>query len=157
MAEENLFPEDMETLTIDEDELIDEGETVIGYKKGVYFDDKTGDLLRDGNGSILESTPIEAWIQWCTKCIETPRFQCPAYSSDIGINADEVRASITREAQESMLYSEISEALSADPYGRTSYVQYIEFDWTASDTVDVSVIVVGIDGVPQEVNATIQV
>ena len=156
MAEENLFPEDMET-TLDEDELIEEGETVIGYKKGVCFDDITGDLLLDGNGSIVECTPIDAWVQWGTKCIETPRFQCRAYSSDIGIDADEVRNAITREEQESMLYSEISEALSADPYGRTAYVQSIEFDWIASDTVNVSVTVVGIEDVAPEVNATIQV
>lgn len=157
MAAENLFPEDMEASALSEYELINESETVIGYKKSVCFDDVTGDLLLDGNGSVLECTPIDAWIQWCTKCIETPRFQCRAYSSDIGINTDEICAAITREAKESMLYSEISEALSADPYGRTSYVQSIEFDWISSDTVDVSVIVVGIEDVAQEVNATIQV
>ena len=40
---------------------------------------------------------------------------------------------------------EAKEALEADPYGRTDYVGEITFDW-GSDSVKVTVEVVGIDG-----------
>ena len=46
-----------------------------------------------------------------------------------------------------MLTRQITEALTADPYGRTSYVQDISYEWTAPDAVLADVTIVGIDDV----------
>lgn len=139
----NLFPE--EEAEADEETLLEDEEEVIGYKSSVYWDSKTGDLLLDGKGNIVEATPLETWVQWCEKAIETVRYQCLAYSDNHGVASDEALAASTREQAETILYTEIADCLAADPYGRTEYVQSIEFEWTAPDSVYVSCVVVGMD------------
>ena len=80
---------------------------------------------------------------------------CDAYSDDIGIDIEEVFAADTREAAESILKTEITEALTADPYNRTAYVESITCDWFCPDGVNVSVSVVGYDGTSDTIDATI--
>ena len=43
----------------------------------------------------------------------------------------------------------------ADPYGRTSYVEDITFDWINSDSVVVDVTVVGIDDATIDIITTL--
>lgn len=142
----NLFPENLETSTVSSYALgksLDD--TPIGYKKSIFFDSNTGDILRNGKKQLIESTGKEAWEHWCKKNIETPRFSCRAYSTDIGIDIDAVFKATSREEQETILRSEIKEALEADPYGRTRFVGSISFDWNGPDSVEVTVEVEGID------------
>ena len=65
-----------------------------------------------------------------------------------------MRASSQEEA-ESILVREITEAILADPYERTKYVEDIEFDWTAPNAVKVRAIIHGIDDVSIDLEAYI--
>lgn len=151
----NLLPEN-DTLSEDGEVLLAEFEDeVIGYKKSVYFDSDLGDFIRDGSQSLIESSELDAWIQWCKKCMETPRYSCIAYSDDFGIDTEEAFASNDREHIESILTNEITEALAADPYGRTEYVGSIDFYWIDADSVQIECEVVGIDGVSVDLQTTL--
>lgn len=138
--EDNLFPED-----IDENILDEEEDSLVSYKKGPYFDTEKGDLLLNGAGQLLVGNEVEIWASWCEKIIRTPRYVCDLYSTDIGIDYEAVFEAEDREEAESILESEIIEALSVDPYGRTMYVQSVEFEWLSSDSIEVEVTVVGLE------------
>lgn len=153
MDEENLFPEDIDE-EIDEEEDEDE-EAVIGYKIAPYFDSKTGDFILNGSGQIITSNEVEAYIQWCENVVATDRYNHDSYTDDIGIDYDEVFAAETQEEAETILESEISEALACDPYGRTQYVQNVAFEWTRPDEVEVSIEVMALDNELVTVNTVI--
>ena len=153
MDEENLFPEGYEDEVIEDYDDIEESEK--GYQPGVAFDWQSGDFIRDGRNRLLEATGVESWQQWCMNCLQTQRYKHLAYSSDFGIDVDEVFSAETQGEAESILTRQITEALQADPYGRTSYVSSIEYDWTAPDSVQATVTVVGIADVTIDVTANI--
>ena len=153
MDEENLFPEDIDE-EIDEEEDEDE-ETVIGYKIAPYFDSNTGDFILNGSGQIITANEVEAYIQWCENVVATDRYNHDSYTDDIGIDYDEVFAAETQEEAETILESEISEALACDPYGRTQYVQNVAFEWTGPDEVEVSIEVMALDNELVTVNTVI--
>lgn len=153
MPEDNLYPEDYEDETIEDEDT--EDEEPIGYRPGVAFDWNTGDFIRDGRNMLQEATGVESWQQWCQNCLQTERYKYLAYSEDYGIEVEEVFAASTREEAESILTRQITEALEADPYGRTSYIDSIAYDWTASDAVQVELTVVGIADVTIDVEAYI--
>lgn len=143
----NLFPTDLGDYEIDEENVLSElNETNVGYKGGIYFDSASNDVLMNGSGQVLPADGTQAWIQWCEKCIATPRFKCKAYSSDFGIDVDEIFNATTRDEAEAIISGEISDALMADQYGRTAYVNSIEYDWESPDSVHVTVEIIGIDG-----------
>ena len=150
----NLYPEGYEDEIIDPEELVEE--KPIGYRNGVAFDYETlGDFTRDGRNRLLDSTGIESWKSWCINCIQTQRYKYLAYSSDFGLDLDKVFAASSREEAESILTREITEAILADPYERTQYVEDLEFDWTAPDTVKVNAVIYGIDNVSIDLEAYI--
>lgn len=153
MDEETLFPEDIDD-EIDEEEYEDE-ETVIGYKIAPYFDSKTGDFILNGSGQIITADEVEAYTQWCENIVATDRYNHDSYTDDIGIDYDEVFAAETHEEAETILESEISEALACDPYGRTQYVQNVSFEWTGPDEVEVSIEVMALDNELVTVNTVI--
>lgn len=153
MEEDNLFPEGYEDEIVDEDEI--ESEEPIGYRPGVAFDWQTGDFVRDGRNRMLDATGVESWQQWCRNCLQTERYKHLAYSSDFGIDVDEVFRAETHEESESILTRQINEALLADPYGRTEYVSDIDYTWTAPDSIQATVTVVGIADVTIDVTANI--
>ena len=152
----NLLPVDLSDYEIDEENVISEldGKTV-GYKPAPFFDFSTGDLRMDGTGRILMANEVEAWIQWCEKTINTPRFKCKAYSTDRGIDYDEIFHAPDKDSAEAILTSEISDALAADPYGRTSYVNSVDIEWLSPDSVHVTAVVVGIDGATATIKSNI--
>lgn len=144
MDEDNLFPEEDE---LEEDELVDDDddEEPIGYKIAPYFDSVLGEFLLDGNGQIVTADEVTAWQHWCENVISTDRYNHDAYTDDIGIDYDEIFKLNDQEEIETELESEISEALTCDPYGRTQYVQNVEFEWITSTEVMVTIEVVGLD------------
>lgn len=141
----NLFPEGYEDEIITEDDLQSEKPT--GYRNGISYDHQLGDFLRDGMNKMLDSTGIESWRSWCINCLQTQRYKHLAYSTDFGIDIDAAMKASSREEAESILTREITEALMADPYERTVYVEEIIFDWTAPDALAVTVTIRGIDDV----------
>lgn len=147
----NLFPEGYEDEVITEEDLT--SDTPTGYRNGIAFDYETGDFKRDGKNRIMDSDGIESWKSWCINCIQTERYAHLAYSSDFGIETAAAMRAKTREEAESILTREITEAILADPYGRTEYVEDIEFDWTAPDTVMVNATIKGVDDVTIDITA----
>lgn len=141
----NLFPTGYEEAVITQADL--KSELPIGYRNGIAFDYETCDFIRDGKNKILDSDGIESWKSWCIICIQTERYAhlaCPSY---FGIDTSAAMRAKSREEAESILTREITEAIMADPYKRTRYVEDLEFDWTAPDTVRVNAVIHGIDDV----------
>ena len=149
----NLFPEGYENEVIEAADL--EDSKTIGYRNGVSFDEQTGDFRRDGKNRMLDSTGIESWQSWCINCLQTERYKHLAYSTDFGIELDAVFAATSREEAESILTRQITEAIMADPYGRTEYIEEIEFDWTAPDTIRIHLVIHGIEDVSIDILAYI--
>lgn len=149
----NLFPEGYEDEVITAEDIT--SDTPIGYRNGISFDYETGDFRRDGKNKSLDSDGIESWKSWCINCIQTDRYAHLAYSSDFGIDKTAAMRAESREEAESILTREITEAILADPYDRTQYVEDITFDWTAPDTVKVSATIHGIDDVTIDITAYI--
>lgn len=141
----NLFPDGYETEIIEQAEA--EAEKPVGYRPGVYFDFEQGDFLLDGKNRMLDSDGVESWKAWCNATVMTERYKHLAYSSDIGLELDLVFRAKSREEAESVLTRQITEALLADPYKRTEYVEEIEIDWDTPDSAYVRVKVKGINGV----------
>lgn len=147
----NLFPAGYEDEVITEEDLT--SDTPIGYRNGMAFDYETGDFKRDGKNKILDSDGIESWKSWCIICIQTERYAHLACPTDFGVEKEAAMRAKTKEEAESILTREITEAILADPYERTKYVEDIAFDWTDPDTVKVSAIIHGIDDVTIDITA----
>lgn len=97
------------------------------YKGSSFFDFETGDFAVDGGGRMLPATGFDAWKQWCVKTIATQRRAFWNYTDGLGIEGEEAMALPTRELQQLQLETTITEALLADPYGRTREVR--DFQW----------------------------
>lgn len=147
----NLFPEGYEDAVITEEDLT--SDAPIGYRNGIAFDYESGDFRRDGKNKILDSDGIESWKSWCINCLQTERYKHLAYSSDFGIDLTAAMRAGSREEAESILTREITEAILADPYERTEYVEDITFDWSAPDKVAVSATIHGIADVTIDITA----
>lgn len=142
--DESIFPEDFE---MDEDDfdVDEEDDEPIGYKIAPYFDSKRGDFTFNGSGQIIDSDGVTAWYQWCENIIATDRYNHDSYTDDIGIDYEEIFKADDQEEIETLLETEISEALECDPYGRTQYVQNIDFEWLSTSEVIVRIDVVGME------------
>lgn len=143
MANDNLFPTDIDK----EADFYDESyeESVIGYKPAPYFDSQLGDFILDGSGKIIDADGVTAYTHWCEAIISTDRYNHEGYTTDIGIDYNAVFNAKNHEEAETILESEISEALAADPCGRTLYVQNVQFEWVAPDEVHVIVDIMALD------------
>lgn len=150
---QNLFPEGYENEIITEADL--EEDRPIGYRNGVAFDYLAGDFKRDGKNRMLDSDGVESWKSWVINCIQTERYKHLAYGTDFGIELDKVFAAESREEAESILVRQITEAVLADPYGRTAYVEDIELEWTEPDSLAVQATLHGLDDVTIDVTAYI--
>jgi hypothetical protein len=147
----NLFPEGYADAVITEEDRT--SGAPVGYRNGVAFDYETGDFKRDGKNMLLDSYGIESWKSWCIICIQTERYAHLACPSDFGIETAAAMRATSRAEAESILSREITEALLADPYGRTKYVEDISYDWTEPDMVIVSATVHGIEDVSIDLTA----
>lgn len=150
----NLFPLNYE------DEILTGAEATasqkkIGYRTGLDFDWNSGDFVRDGRNRLTEVAGVDSWQSWCMNCLQTQRYKHLAYSSDFGIDIDAAFSAQTREEAESILNREITEALMADPYQRTEYVEEIRYVWIAKDAVQITVRVVGIEDVTIDITVNI--
>lgn len=150
----NLLPVGYEEEVILPEDLVED--RPIGYKNGVAFDyEDLGDFKRDGRNRMLDSDGIESWKSWVINCMQTERYKHLAYNSDFGIELDKVFAAANREEAENILTREITEAVLADEYQRTEYIESITFNWFAPDSVEVTSILHGIEDVTIDVTAYI--
>lgn len=149
----NLFPEGYEKEVVTVEDL--NAEKPVGYRNGIAFDSQLGDFVRDGMHKMLDSDGIGSWKSWCLNCIQTERYKHLAYSTDFGIELEKAMRASSREEAESILTRQITEAIMADPYERTRYIEEITYNWIEPDAVAVSVIVHGVDDVTIDVTAYI--
>lgn len=149
----NLFPQGYEEEIVTEADVIES--SPIGYRNGIAFDYATGDFVRDGKNKMVDSTGIESWKSWIINCLSTKRYAYLAYSTDFGIDTDAAFRATSRNEAESILTREITEAIMADPYQRTQYIEDINYEWTAADAVEVTMIIHGIDEVTIDLTAYI--
>ena len=150
---ENLFPTDEVEMTADE--LQNAEDNPVGYLESVYFDETIGDFVRDGQHRLKSATGIEAWEQWCINCLLTERGKYPAYGDIFGIATEEAFQSDDRAEIESILTLEITEGLKNDPYGRTEYVESVNFNWVESNMLEITVTVRGIYDVTRDITVMI--
>ena len=146
----NLLPTGYETEIITAEDIADEAP--IGYRNGVSFDyELLGDFRRDGKNKLLDSDGIESWKSWVFNCMQTERYKHLAYGTDFGIESDKVFAASSREEAESILTRQVTEAILADPYERTEYIDNIEITWPYPDSVQLSATLHGIQDVTIDV------
>lgn len=151
----SLFPEGYENEVVTQEEVTDNKQ--IGYREGVYFDAENNDFIRDGQYRVKSATGVESWEQWCRNCLMTERGVYPCYSDTFGIATAEVFNAETREMAENILTREINDALLNDPYGRTRYISGVVFEWHDSDSLNLTVTVVGIDNATIDITTVIDV
>lgn len=115
------------------------------YAPGPLWDVEKGDFVLDGAYRTIYGPGYDSWVLWCTKTILTQRWAHLAYSAAYGVESEEAFAESDREAVESSFEVSITEALLADPLGRTVAVQDFDFSWVG-DALSVTCEVVGRDG-----------
>ena len=133
-------------------ELEEEEELEGQYAPAPLWDYEAGDFVTDGAKQTLYGSGYDAWVLWCTKSIMTQRWAHLGYSANEGIEAEEAFAEPDREAAESAFELTITEALLADPMGRTTQVRDFEFRWEA-DSLWIDCVVVGTDGQTADITA----
>lgn len=122
------------------------------YRPSPSFDVGTGDFNVDGAGKLMYCSGYEAWVLWCTKTVVTQRWAHLGYRGNIGAEIDEAFSQPDRQAQQSYLERTITEALLADPKGRTVRVYDFAFSWLG-DELSVNFTVLGADGDTASISA----
>jgi hypothetical protein len=134
--------------------IAEETQNVNRFAPAPLWDFDTGDFVTNGARPVYGSG-YDAWVQWCKKMIFTQRWAHYAYSSDAGIEAEEAFREPDREAAEQSLERTITEALMADPMGRTRSVGDFQFHWVG-DELRVTCEVFGSDGNSAAIDSTLK-
>jgi hypothetical protein len=124
----------------------------VNFKPSIDFDFNTGDFTRTA-GQLKEADGYDAWVQWCIKIVATPRYDCLAYSNQIGIEIPVTLDSIEQGEAETQLKATITDALLADPSGRTQLVDGFTFTWN-ENSVKMTCRVTASDGATATISAT---
>lgn len=125
--------------------LVGETEAQGKYPAAPMWDVEAGDFVMDGARHTPYGSGYDAWVLWCTKSIMTQRWAHCGYSANEGIEAEQAFQEPDRQATESAFERTITEALLADPMGRTTQVRDFHFSWKA-DCLWISCMVVGTNG-----------
>ncbi len=132
--------------------LVEETAQQTRYPPAPMWDAETGDFVTDGARKLLYGSGKDAWVLWCTKAILTQRWAHLGYNANEGIEAEEAFKEPDRKAIESAFERTITEALLADPMGRTTQVRDMSFEW-GTDSLWITCVVVGTDGDTASVKA----
>jgi len=124
------------------------------YQPAPQWDFAAGDFVFNGANQPVYSSGVEAWKLWCIKTIMTQRWAHFGYSENAGIESWEAFQETDRQAQESAFERTITEALLADPAGRTQSVQDFVFEWSV-DSLRLTCEIVGHDGNSAEISVDI--
>ena len=135
--------------------LVEDRRNTQRYRPAPLWDFESGDFVLNGARQPLYGSGYDAWVLWCIKTIMTQRWAHLGYSSNAGIEAEEAFKQPDRKAQESMLTRTISEALLADPMGRTRRVHSFKYQWLA-DSLLITCEVVGRDGNSATIDANLR-
>ncbi|WP_121615206.1 DUF2634 domain-containing protein [Virgibacillus halodenitrificans] len=125
----NLFPAGVDENMVQADTDSDE----VKFGRSWKFDFNKGEFVTSPVGKVQEADPLEAWVEWCKKAINTARYRYLIYSEDHGQEFhDLISLHLTREANESEIQRMITECLMVNP--RTARVENFIFHWE-KDTV----------------------
>lgn len=149
----NLFPTGYESEISEPSEIV--SDSVIGYKRGIAFDSEKGDFVRNGKNSTIASSGVESYKRWCFISLCTQRYAHLGLDTDAGIDIEGIFRCPTRAEAESMLAREITEALMADKYRRTSFVSDFDFSWIRPDAIVAKFVIHGIEEVTIDMTITI--
>ena len=142
MAQQNLFPVFDVPGILAEDEL-----TIQRYRPAPLWDLERGDFVLDGARKLQYGNGFEAWVLWCVKTVLTQRWAHDGYSPNAGIEAEQGFAETSRRAAESVFERTVTEALLADPMGRTTQVRNFRFAWDGGgDSLLIECDILGHDG-----------
>ena len=136
-------------------EIAENTQPVKVYAPAPLWDFETGDFATNGAGQPIYGSGYDAWVLWCTKIVLTQRWAHDGYTPNTGIEAKEAFKEPDRKAQESALERTITEALMADPAGRTAQGRSFLFVW-GGDSLDIRCEVVGTDGNSATVEALLR-
>ena len=136
--------------------LAEDIETQERYVPAPMWDVERGDFVTDGAKRILYGSGYDAWVLWCTKSILTQRWAYDSYNDNIGIESEQAFKEPNREAAESTFERTITEALLADPLGRTVQVRDFTFRWEA-DSLWIECAVFGRDGNTASIRAKLAI
>lgn len=144
---ENLFP----VFEVPSDLAEEDEQIAIQYPLAPLWNFEKGDFVENwtqqpnGTRQPIYGSGYDAWVQWCRKTALTQRWAHAAYGENAGIEAEEALREPDRTAIESAFEETITEALLADPLGRTQQVSDFQFDWNG-DELHIACEVLGSDG-----------
>lgn len=124
-----------------------------GYLPSAYF--SGSDFQRSGAHQIVEASGVDAWRQWCQKCLVTQKGTSPYYPQDFGLDLQAAFGTRDKSLAENILTREIKESLEADPYHRLSSITSMTFSWISESVLQVSLRLTGIEGSSISVSATL--
>lgn len=120
----NLFPENTSFQVTDLDIINEE----FDFKGSYLFDFEKGDFVKDSTGAIIKCDDKYAYVQWCNKALDTPRFRY-AYSNLYGQEFDELMQNkMSTSAIELEIQRMVTETIMVHP--RSSTVINFNFKWT---------------------------
>jgi hypothetical protein len=125
------------------------------YRPVPFFDIAEGEFVLNGARQPMYGSGYDAWVLWCTKTILTQRWAYCGYSDNSGIEADEAFKEPDRQATESAFERTITEALLADPMGRTVQARNFIFGWYG-DSLTIACDVTGANGDTATIKASIK-
>lgn len=97
------------------------------YGTSWEFDFERGEFVLDGAGRFVAVDGEIAWAQWCVKAVLTERLTYAIYGPNFGAEIDRVHQSPNAETARAEAERAITEALLADPAGRTAAVSGFVF------------------------------
>ena len=149
---QNLFPVFDVPAVLAEDEL-----TIQRYLPAPLWDFERGDFILDGARKLQYGSGFEAWVLWCIKTVMTQRWAHGGYSTNAGIEAEQGFAERSRRAAESVFERTVTEALLADPMGRTTQVRNFRFTWEGGgDSLHIECDILGHDGNSATIKARVR-
>lgn len=93
------------------------------------FDFNEAHVKVNAVGQVVVGGAVEAYRFWVMKCLLTERYKYPAYSSDFGVEIEDImRSDYPRDITESEIQRTITEALGVDE--RTVSISNFEFEWS---------------------------
>lgn len=109
---------------------ISEEDEAINYElRAPAFDYEEEHVRVNSIGQAIEGNAIEAYRFWVLKCLLTERYKYIAYSSDFGVEIEEIiRSDFPQGIAESEIQRTITEALKVDE--RTVSIGNFEFEWS---------------------------
>jgi phage baseplate assembly protein W len=126
---------DLEEQSAEEPDLPEEPD--LDYRQEPAFDWTTGEFFRTTTGDVLMVTGVEAIIEWCQTCINTPKGVYVIFDPDFGTDLQQL---LGESLSEPVLYSEaartVEEGLERHPRISSVEIESVSKGSVVADTQD---------------------